>query len=138
MEKPRNTIRKKAAEKARRKRSFKAFNTLNRKMHVGSSLHSILDGSFLARENIVKQVPFILYLTLLGIFYIANSYNAEKTIIDINRTKKELEELRFNYITTKSNLMFYSKQSEVANRLKNSGLKESVVPPHKIHVKKEK
>ncbi|KAF5057902.1 hypothetical protein DSECCO2_351980 [anaerobic digester metagenome] len=129
----RNTPKPKQVEKPARKRRLKAFTTLNRKMHVGSSLHSIVDGSFLTRDNLVKQVPFILFLTLIAIFYIANSYNAEKTIIDISRTKRELQELRYEYITTKSNLMFHSKQSEVASRLKNSGLKESLEPPVKIY-----
>lgn len=72
----------------------------------------------------------------MGIFYIANSYNAEKTIIEISRTKKQLEELRFEYITTKSNLMFESKQSEVAYKLANSQIKESTTPPIKLISKK--
>ncbi|HOP13289.1 FtsL-like putative cell division protein [Lentimicrobium sp.] len=133
MSSARNTLKPKPAEKPAPKRRLKAFTTLNRKVHVGSSLHSIVDGSFLTRDNLVKQVPFILFLTLIAIFYIANSFNAEKTIIDISRTKKELQELRYEYITTKSNLMFHSKQSEVASRLKNSGLKESLEPPVKIY-----
>lgn len=76
----------------------------------------------------------MLFITLLAIVYIANSYNAEKTIIEIGKTKKELEELRFEYITTKSNLMFHSKQSEIAVRLAGSGIKESLVPPQKINI----
>lgn len=133
-----NTIRPKAAEKPpKKRRAFRSFATLNKKVHVGSSLHSILDGSFLTRENLIRQVPFLLFLTFLGVIYIANSYNSEKTIIEISKIKKELEELRFEYITTKSNLMYHSKQSEVANKLRNTGVKESVVPPAKIYIAKE-
>ncbi len=113
------------------------FRVLNQKVDVGGSLHSILDGSFLTRNNLVQQVRFILFLTLIGVFYIANSYNSEKTIIEISRIKRELEELRFEHITTKSNLMFHSKQSEVAVKLKNTGVKESLVPPVKIYVKEK-
>lgn len=104
-------------------------------MHVGSSLHSVMDGSILTRQKLVKQLPFILYITFLAILYIANSYNAEKTIIEIGKIKHELEELRYEYITTKSNLMFHSKQSEIAGRLSGSGIRESVVPPKKIIAK---
>lgn len=92
----------------------------------------ILDGSFLTRQNLLRQIPFIVFITFLGVFYIANSYNAEKTIIEISKTKKELQELRYEYITTKSSLMFASKQSEVAYRLANSQVKESTVPPIKL------
>lgn len=137
MSSSRNTFKPKPVEKPARKKRLKAFTTLNHKVKMGSSLHSIVDGSFLTRENLVKQVPFILFLTLVALFYIANSFNAEKTIIDISRTKKELQELRYEYITTKSNLMFHSKQSEVAAKLKNSGLKESLEPPVKIYQSKK-
>jgi hypothetical protein len=128
---------KQAPPKAGMKR-LKVFHTLNQKMNVGSSLHSIIDGSILTRKKLVKQLPFMLFITLLAIVYIANSYNAEKTIIEIGKTKKELEELRFEYITTKSNLMFHSKQSEIAFKLSGSGIKESLVPPKKIIVKSPK
>jgi hypothetical protein len=131
MSSSRNTLKPKPVEKPARKKRLKAFTTLNHKVKMGSSLHSIVDGSFLTRENLVKQVPFILFLTLVALFYIANS------IIDISRTKKELQELRYEYITTKSNLMFHSKQSEVAAKLKNSGLKESLEPPVKIYQSKK-
>jgi len=111
---------------------------LNSKMKVGRSVSGFLDGKFFSRENLAKQIPFILFITFLGVLYIANSYNAEKTIIEIGKTKKEIEELRYAYITTKSDLMFHSKQSEVAYKLKNSGIKESLVPPVKLYLKAEK
>ncbi len=138
MNKTRNTIHQKASEKTARKRRFRSFEVLNSKMNVGRSVSGFLDGKFFSRENLAKQIPFILYLTFIGVLYIANSYNAEKTIIEISRTKKQNEELRFAYITNKSDLMFHSKQSEVAVKLKNSGIKESLVPPVKLYVKAEK
>jgi hypothetical protein len=138
MNKARNTIHQKASEKPARKGRFRSFSIINSKMNVGRSVSGFLDGNFFSRENMAKQIPFILYLTFIGVLYIANSYNAEKTIIEISRTKKQNEELRFAYITTKSDLMFHSKQSEVAVKLKNSGIKESLVPPVKLYVKAEK
>lgn len=115
-----------------KKRRFRKITMKNRNISIGKSLTSVLDGSFLTKENLLKQIPFMVFITFLGIFYIANSYNAEKTIIEINRTKKQLEELRYEYITTKSSLMFQSKQSEVAYRLAASEVKESTVPPIKL------
>lgn len=135
MNKTRNTIHQKEREKSTRKHRFRSFKVLNSKMNVGRSVSGFLDGKFFSRENLAKQIPFILFLTFIGVLYIANSYNAEKTIIEISRTKKQNEELRFAYITNKSDLMFHSKQSEVAVKLKNSGIKESLVPPVKLYVK---
>ena len=99
-------------------------------------LLSIMDGSFLTTENVVRNLPFILFFMGIGIMYIANSYYAEKTIIQINKTGNDLKELRSEYITGKSELMKRSKQSEVATLAIQNNLKESVEPPKKIVIKK--
>jgi len=104
---------------------------------IGKAAQSIMDGTILTKDNAVKLLPFILYLTLLIIIYVANSYYAEKSLIGIDRLKNELEELRYQYISSKSDLMFISQQSEVAKRLENHGIKESKIPPHKIVKDKE-
>jgi hypothetical protein len=49
-----------------------------------------------------------------------------------------MKELRYNYITTKSQLMFLSKQSEVSKRIKPTGLKEATKPAFKLKKGKEK
>jgi hypothetical protein len=109
-------------EKGKRKGSFK----------------DVLDGSMLIRENVVKQFPFIFFLALLAIFYIGNRYHAEKLKRNISHLQKEQKDLRAESITTKAQLMFMSKQTEVAKEVKRRGLEleESTVPPKKIIVKK--
>lgn len=114
------------------KKRFRRIKMLNKNISFSKSAASVLDGSFLTRENLLRQIPFIIFITFMGIMYIANSYNAEKTIIEIGRTKNQLEELRYEYITVKSNLVFQSKQSNVAYRLSNTQVKESTVPPIKL------
>ena len=94
--------------------------------------HTILDGSFLTREKVIRFIPFILYLMLLAIVHIANSYRAEKTWFEINAMKSQMDELRYHYITSKSELMSVGRQSEVARRLKDTGLKEATQPPVKL------
>ncbi len=80
----------------------------------------------------VKYVPYVLFLTVLGIFYIGNSHYAEKTVRKIDRLKVEVEDLRADYTTLKSDYMFASKQSEVAKSVRKRGIVESVIPPEKI------
>ena len=104
------------------------------KPKVSSSVGSVLSGSFLSGKKVTKQLPFILSLALLAMCYIANNYNSQKTAIKINKTLKEIEGLRYEYISTKANLMYISKQSELVKRLGTSGLKESIVPPDKIFI----
>lgn len=94
----------------------------------------ILSGRFLSRDNVTSALPFIFFLTFLGICYIANGYQAEKLIRQLYNTNNELKELRSEYITTKSELMYISKQSQVAKATEEMGLKELTSPPKKIIV----
>lgn len=101
---------------------------------LAKGLSSIFSGTFLTNEKNLKHVPFVLFLTLVAILYIANGYYADDKIREFNKTSNELKELRTEYISTKSELMFASKQSEVAKSALMLGLKEPVVPPIKIKV----
>lgn len=84
----------------------------------------------------VQYVPKILFVMVLGLLYIGNTHHAEKTVRKINNIEAEVEDLRADYTTLKSDLMFSSKQSEVAKKVKDFGLKESLTPPNKVVVEK--
>ncbi len=86
------------------------------------------------KDMMISMLPFVFFLTGLALIYIANSYCAERTIREIDKTAKDLKELRSEYITTKSDLSFKSNQSQVAASVLPEGLKESRVAPKKIIV----
>lgn len=92
-------------------------------------LSKIFGGSFLSDDRAVQHIPFMLFMGLIAILYIANGYYADDKIREENKIKNEIKELRTQYITTKSDLMFESKQSQVAKAVAVMGLKESVVAP---------
>ena len=104
---------------------------------VTRSLANIFSGNFLSKDNVVRSLPFIFFLTFLGILYIANGYYAERTVRDLYKVGNELKELRSEYITIKSDLNYKSKQSQVAQATLELGIKESTVPPTKIVVDKK-
>ena len=80
-------------------------------------------------QSIVKQVPFFLFLALLAVMYIFNGHYADNTIRKINRTAKEVKELKYEYIAVKSKVMYQSKQSELVKAVEPLGLKELVQSP---------
>ena len=82
----------------------------------------------------VQYLPYILFFVVMAIFYIGNSHYADKTIRKIDKLEQEVEDLRADYTTLKSEYMFASKQSEVAKKVKKMGLVESQEPPFKIVV----
>ncbi|MCX7637736.1 MAG: FtsL-like putative cell division protein [Cyclobacteriaceae bacterium] len=93
--------------------------------------------AYLAEGFPVHYLPKIVFVVSLGIFYIGNTHKVERTIREINELQAEVEDLRADYITAKSELMYASKQSEVARKVAPLGLKESLVPPFKIVLKEE-
>lgn len=98
------------------------------------SLNTVFSGTFLSNDKVVKHVPFILFLSVIAILYIANGYWADDKVRQVNKISSQLKELRSEYISTKSDLMFVSKQSEVAKSAEKLGLKEPIAPPMKIVV----
>lgn len=99
---------------------------------LAKALSSVFSGTFLTNESTLKHVPFLLFLAFIAILYIANGYQADDKIREVNKITNELKELRSEYISTKSDLMFVSKQSEVAKAAEPMGIKEPIVPPMKI------
>ena len=78
---------------------------------------------------IVKNLPYFLFLSLLAVIYIYNGHYADKVVRNIGKTSNELKELQYEYKTLKSEVMFRSKQSELARAVEPFGLKELVLPP---------
>ncbi|KIO43808.1 MULTISPECIES: FtsL-like putative cell division protein [Porphyromonadaceae] len=120
-----------------KKKKYKDFVSPSeeKKEVLGESMKELLDGRILADTVLRKNILFILFLTALGILYIANGYNTEKLYMKKVKLEKELSELRFESITTASELMKISTQSEVIKQIRKEGLNlvESKEPPTKIY-----
>ncbi len=105
-----------------------------------SGVKSFIGGTILTDERITRQLPFVLFLAVLGLALIANRNWSESTIREIEVLQDELDELRSESITLSAKLMDASRPSEVAKRVEEAeiGLQESMRPPKKLIVKKEK
>ncbi|HTQ28085.1 MAG TPA: FtsL-like putative cell division protein [Puia sp.] len=84
---------------------------------------------WLKYQWIVRNIPFFLFLAALAVIYIYNGHYADKIIRNISKSNTELKELQYEYKTLKSELMFRSKQSELARAVEPFGLKELTSPP---------
>jgi len=107
-----------------------------REINWKRSILDIINGNFLAREYSIRQAPYVLFLALMTLLYISNNYYAESKIREISKINSELKELRSDYITTKSRLMFMTKQSEIAVMAEEMGIgiKPATIAPKKIIV----
>src|ERR1041384_288368 len=78
-------------------------------------LYESLDLSrWVHHQTVIRNLPFIFFLATIGIVYIYNAHYMEKNVREIDQIEKQLNELRWEYMTTKSQLEYLSKQSEVA------------------------
>ncbi len=80
-------------------------------------------------QAVVRHLPFFLFLSVLAVVYIYNGHYSDKIIKSISRTNRELKELQYEYKTIKSEVMFRSKQTEVAKAVAPLGLMELTTPP---------
>lgn len=81
---------------------------------------------------IVKNIPFYLFASALTIIYIANGHYADKTIRKINSTANHLKEMEYEFKTVKRDVIFRSKESELAKAVAPLGLKELMIPPVRL------
>ncbi|MFT3884883.1 MAG: FtsL-like putative cell division protein [Flavobacteriales bacterium] len=104
---------------------------------VPRALIGVLNGSFLTKEKVVRNMPFFGYVAGLMLCYIAYGYWTERTVRELDRTNSELKEMRSEYITVRSHLEKAEQQSQVATDISSLGLRESRVPPKRIAVDKD-
>lgn len=115
-----------------------AENTLKQekeRRNLFGVLENIIKAKGLFDEGVpVKMLPKIIFLAAILIFYIGNSHYADRSIRKIEKLKVRVDDLRADYTTLKAEVMYSSKQSEVARRVKALGLEESLQAPYKIKV----
>jgi len=80
-------------------------------------------------SNLVKNIPFLLFLSVIAIIYIYNGHYADKLIRKIGVSEKNVKELEYEYKTIKSEVIFRSKPSEMTKAVEPMGLKELKQPP---------
>ena len=133
-------------QKARRKIEPKEKEVIppapvgNRKLEVEtprpkrpSRLKKLHEFDFMiTKENAPRILPFIFFVSLWVILYIANHHYGEKTLLQIDRMHKEMKDLKADFYTTNAELSNKSIQSHVAKMVEPMGLKELTEPAQRI------
>ncbi|MFN4083787.1 MAG: FtsL-like putative cell division protein [Bacteroidia bacterium] len=100
---------------------------------ISEAVKKVADFDFsIKKELVVKQVPFIAYCCMLLVVFIYITHKTESTLSKIERLKKETKNMRTYYINTLSDLMQDSRQSSIAEKLTDKGIKQLKTPPYKI------
>lgn len=104
---------------------------------VVAFLRKFFTEGVVSKESATEMLPFLLFLSVLGMIYIANSHMAMSNIRAIDKLNREVTELGYEYKSLKASLMFKSKQTEVAKKVDTLGIKQLIEPPKKIVIESE-
>lgn len=102
---------------------------MSKKINISKPIKGIVSGELLFKTEVVKNLPFLLYVALLMILYIAYGYYVDSTVHQYSREEKRAEEL---YSELQSLMEVYdqeSLQSKIAIDVEVFGLYESKYPP---------
>ena len=77
------------------------------------SIKSILGGDILATDFFKRQTNLLILIMILTIFYINNRYESQQEMIEIDRLRKELTDIKYDALTRSSELMEKSRQSRI-------------------------
>ena len=83
-----------------------------------------------------RYLRFIVFLTFVGIVYIWNSHTAEKQVRQLESLKREIRQLKTEFVTLDADLSHGTKHSEIASLVDTLGLEPLRKPPFKLYKKK--
>ena len=98
------------------------------------SIKSILGGDILANDFFKRQTSLLILIMVLTILYINNRYECQQEMIEIDRLKKELTDIKYDALTRSSELMEKSRQSRIEEYIstEESHLETSTNRPYLI------
>ena len=98
------------------------------------SIRSILGGDILANDFFKRQTSLLILIMVLTILYIDNRYTSQQELIEIDRLKKELTDIKYDALTRSSELMEKSRQSRIEEYIstEESHLETSTNRPYLI------
>ncbi len=116
-------FRAEARDKKERRARRRADN------QIGGLLREVISGEILAREALVRQVPFLLYGAFLTILYLALGYQTERILREKQKTLEKLEEATAEEKTLRSDFESQLQQSRLARSTAELGLEQPTAPP---------
>ena len=91
---------------------------------------------FISYAQVMHNFLFVAAIVFIGVIEIFNTHLAVRLHRGIYKKQEIIKELRWEYMTVKTEMNQKSKQSELQKILEPTGLKSLQEPPKKIEVKK--
>ena len=85
-------------------------------------------------KSMYKNMPFIAFLAVLAMVYIANAHHGEKMMREIQVLEKDAKETHWRRTSVESEMTKQGRRTEVQARVGESGLQMPVEPPKELIV----
>lgn len=121
----------------RKQRTAQEKEARRSKNSIGPVVRDILSGEFLTKEGVTRHIPYLIFVSVLFIAYIAMGYQFERLEREKLKTKRQLEELSAEYKTLKAEFETQLQQSTVEQNIAELGLRQTVEPPFLLEYQPE-
>jgi len=97
----------------------------------------VLRGDLLEMRSFQRHIPYILFVSALGVIYVGFSYATVKKVQQIDRMESELRDLRSEAISLKNEVKQRTRKFELAQQLGVQGLRIATTPPRVVEVSQD-
>jgi len=96
-----------------------------------STLRDILNGNILTNKFLQKQYLLLIMIAVLTFLYVDNRFYCETQLAKEIELKKKIQDVKYESLTISAELMEISRQSNVMNKVNESGITliQSTTPP---------
>ena len=101
---------------------------------IDLSIKGIVGGEFFASRSFRKMIGYILFVTLLTIFYVSNRYACQQEIIEGRNLVNKLVDRRYKALTRSSQLKERMRRSYIEESLEDTTLQTAVTPSFYLRV----
>ena len=101
-----------------------------------NALTQILNGEYLTKSFVLNNLPYIFFILLLLIAFVAKGYYVKQLNDEIRSNQSELNQNAADYIDFKTQLESETRRYKLVERLKEKELKESLNATKVIRINK--
>lgn len=120
-----------------KKKSKRKKRTSNASKQTSQTLVQIMNGEFLTKEFVVRNLVYIFFVMFLLILMVSKGYYVNQLSTDIRKTEEEVGQLTADFVESKAKLEEETRRTELIEKLSPIGLRETVNPTKVIRIKKE-
>jgi cell division protein FtsL len=120
-----------------KKKSKRKKRTSKATKQTSQTLVQIMNGDFLTKEFVVKNLAYIFFVMFLLILMVSKGYYVNQLSTDIRKTEEKVGQLTADYVESKARLEEETRRTVLIEKLSPIGLRETVNPTKVIRIKEE-